>query len=43
MLGRISGPLLDHIDIRPRVPQVKFAQICALAPGGSHRRRFAPA
>jgi magnesium chelatase family protein len=26
-LGRISGPLLDHIDLHVEVPQVKFREI----------------
>ena len=32
-LGRISGPLLDRIDIHVEVPQVKFAQMTNAAPG----------
>jgi len=32
-LGRISGPLLDRIDIHIEVPQVKFQDITAKASG----------
>ena len=32
-LGRISGPLLDRIDIHIEVPQVKFRDITAARPG----------
>lgn len=32
-LGRISGPLLDRIDIHIEVPQVKFREMTAAKPG----------
>ncbi len=32
-LGRISGPLLDRIDIHVEVPQVKFRELAAAQPG----------
>ncbi|WCJ60340.1 YifB family Mg chelatase-like AAA ATPase [Fontisphaera persica] len=32
-LGRISGPLLDRIDLHVEVPQVKFREITAARPG----------
>ncbi len=32
-LGRISGPLLDRIDLHVEVPQVKFQDITAGRPG----------
>lgn len=32
-LGRISGPLLDRIDIHVEVPQVKFREMSAAQPG----------
>lgn len=32
-LGRISGPLLDRIDIHIEVPQVKFREMTAARPG----------
>ena len=32
-LGRISGPLLDRIDIHVEVPQVKFREMTNAAPG----------
>jgi magnesium chelatase family protein len=34
-LGRISGPLLDRIDIHVEVPQVKFREITSQASGES--------
>ena len=32
-LGRISGPLLDRIDLHIEVPQVKFRELSAMRPG----------
>src|ERR1700754_362438 len=32
-LGRISGPLLDRIDLHIEVPQVKFRELSAAQPG----------
>ncbi len=32
-LGRISGPLLDRIDLHVEVPQVKFREMSAARPG----------
>jgi magnesium chelatase family protein len=32
-LGRISGPLLDRIDLHVEVPQVKFREMQAAKPG----------
>jgi magnesium chelatase family protein len=32
-LGRISGPLLDRIDLHVEVPAVKFADLSSAAPG----------
>ena len=32
-LGKISGPLLDRIDLHIEVPQVKFREMSAAAPG----------
>lgn len=32
-LGRISGPLLDRIDLHVEVPAVKFAQLSTAGPG----------
>ncbi len=32
-LGRISGPLLDRIDLHVEVPQVKFRELQAAKPG----------
>lgn len=32
-LGRISGPLLDRIDLHVEVPAVKFADLSNAAPG----------
>ena len=32
-LGRISGPLLDRIDLHVEVPAVKFAELTKAAPG----------
>ena len=32
-LGRISGPLLDRIDLHIEVPQVKFREMSAAQPG----------
>jgi magnesium chelatase family protein len=32
-LGRISGPLLDRIDLHIEVPQVKFREMTAARPG----------
>ncbi|MBI5775158.1 MAG: YifB family Mg chelatase-like AAA ATPase [Verrucomicrobia bacterium] len=32
-LGRISGPLLDRIDLHVEVPQVKFREMTAARPG----------
>jgi len=32
-LGRISGPLLDRIDIHVEVPQVKFREMASAQPG----------
>ena len=32
-LGRISGPLLDRIDLHVEVPAVKFAELTQAAPG----------
>ncbi len=32
-LGRISGPLLDRIDIHVEVPQVKFQEMASAQPG----------
>jgi magnesium chelatase family protein len=37
-LGRISGPLLDRIDIHVEVPQVKFQDITAGRTGESSRQ-----
>ena len=34
-LGRISGPLLDRIDLHIEVPQVKFREMSAAPPGES--------
>ncbi len=34
-LGRISGPLLDRIDLHIEVPAVKFREMSAAAPGES--------
>src|SRR6185436_6438264 len=34
-LGRISGPLLDRIDLHVEVPAVKFREISSAAPGES--------
>ncbi|MEN9573646.1 MAG: hypothetical protein RL514_1501 [Verrucomicrobiota bacterium] len=34
-LGRISGPLLDRIDLHVEVPQVKFRELQAAKPGES--------
>jgi magnesium chelatase family protein len=34
-LGRISGPLLDRIDLHIEVPQVKFREMSNAAPGES--------
>src|SRR5947209_10539616 len=34
-LGRISGPLLDRIDLHIEVPQVKFREISGEKPGES--------
>ncbi|HZI32529.1 MAG TPA: YifB family Mg chelatase-like AAA ATPase, partial [Candidatus Binatia bacterium] len=34
-LGRVSGPLLDRIDLHIEVPQVKFREIADAAPGES--------
>src|SRR5580693_7361097 len=34
-LGRISGPLLDRIDLHVEVPPVKFREMSAAAPGES--------
>jgi len=34
-LGRISGPLLDRIDLHVQVPPVKFADLSRAAPGES--------
>ncbi len=34
-LGRISGPLLDRIDLHIEVPQVKFREMTAAKPGES--------
>ena len=34
-LGRISGPLLDRIDLHVEVPQVKFREMQAAKPGES--------
>jgi len=34
-LGRISGPLLDRIDLHIEVPQVKFRELSAAQPGES--------
>lgn len=34
-LGRISGPLLDRIDLHVEVPAVKFADITSARPGES--------
>jgi magnesium chelatase family protein len=34
-LGRISGPLLDRIDIHVEVPQVKFRDMSTARPGES--------
>jgi len=34
-LGRISGPLLDRIDIHVEVPQVKFREMSTARPGES--------
>ena len=42
-LGRISGPLLDRIDLHIEVPQVKFREICGEQTGRNLRRRFANA
>src|SRR3954447_9470969 len=36
-LGRISGPLLDRIDIHIEVPQVKFREITESRPGESSK------
>jgi magnesium chelatase family protein len=35
--GRISGPLLDRIDIRLTVPRVKWAELSSPEPGESSR------
>jgi len=32
-LGRISGPLLDRIDLHVEVPEVRFREMAATAPG----------
>jgi magnesium chelatase family protein len=32
-LGRISGPLLDRIDLHIKVPPVKFREMSAAQPG----------
>ena len=37
-LGRISGPLLDRIDLHIEVPQVKFREIA----GEPNRRKLPP-
>ena len=42
-LGRISGPLLDRIDLHVEVPQVKFREITGEAKRRNLRRRFANA
>jgi magnesium chelatase family protein len=34
-LGRISGPLLDRIDLHIEVPQVKFREMSSVQPGES--------
>jgi magnesium chelatase family protein len=34
-LGRVSGPLLDRIDIHIEVPAVKFRDLSAMRPGES--------
>src|SRR5882762_8614753 len=34
-LGRISGPLLDRIDLHVEVPQVKFREMTGVANGES--------
>lgn len=34
-LGRVSGPLLDRIDLHVEVPMVKFADLSKAAPGES--------
>jgi magnesium chelatase family protein len=34
-LGRISGPLLDRVDLHVEVPAVKFAELTAARPGES--------
>ena len=37
-LGRISGPLLDRIDLHIEVPSVKFREMAAAQPGESSAR-----